>query len=123
MKASKFSDAQKAFILKQGAYGLLNRPGVAGGAHWFLSLADAKVKVEDWRHYYNEERPMGDRKSTADFTAQARWRSQPAIVTARWLSEMLKLRRRLSCKVGEHQSNIDSDIQFMGYNLSRGRRS
>lgn len=28
-------------------------------AHWFLSLADAKEKVEDWRNYYNEERPHG----------------------------------------------------------------
>ena len=28
-------------------------------AHWFLSLADAREKMEDWRKYYNEERPMG----------------------------------------------------------------
>jgi putative transposase len=28
-------------------------------AHWFLSLADAQEKVEDWRRYYNEERPHG----------------------------------------------------------------
>ena len=28
-------------------------------AHWFLSLADAQKKVEDWRRYYNEERPHG----------------------------------------------------------------
>ena len=26
--------------------------------HWFLSLADARKKVE-WRTYYNEERPIG----------------------------------------------------------------
>lgn len=26
-------------------------------AHWFLSLADAREKLEDWRRYYNEERP------------------------------------------------------------------
>lgn len=25
--------------------------------HWFLSLADAREKLEDWRRYYNEERP------------------------------------------------------------------
>ena len=24
---------------------------------WFLSLADAQKKLEDWRKYYNEERP------------------------------------------------------------------
>jgi putative transposase len=28
-------------------------------AHWFMSLADAREKVEDWRRYYNEERPHG----------------------------------------------------------------
>ena len=28
-------------------------------AHWFLSLADAREKLEDWRRYYNEERPHG----------------------------------------------------------------
>jgi putative transposase len=28
-------------------------------AHWFLSLADAQEKVENWRRYYNEERPYG----------------------------------------------------------------
>ena len=28
-------------------------------AHWFLSLADAQKKLEDWRKYYNEERPHG----------------------------------------------------------------
>ena len=28
-------------------------------AHWFLSLDDARTKLEDWRRYYNEERPHG----------------------------------------------------------------
>lgn len=28
-------------------------------AHWFLTLDDAKAKVENWRKYYNEERPHG----------------------------------------------------------------
>ena len=28
-------------------------------APWFLSLADAEEKLEDWRKYYNEERPHG----------------------------------------------------------------
>lgn len=27
--------------------------------HWFLSLADARKKLEGWRKYYNEERPHG----------------------------------------------------------------
>ena len=26
-------------------------------AHWFLSLADAQLKIEAWRQYYNEARP------------------------------------------------------------------
>lgn len=26
-------------------------------AHWFLSLNDAKAKIEEWRQYYNEARP------------------------------------------------------------------
>ena len=26
-------------------------------AHWFMSLDDARSKLEDWRRYYNEERP------------------------------------------------------------------
>jgi putative transposase len=26
-------------------------------AHWFLSLADAKAKIEAWRRHYNESRP------------------------------------------------------------------
>ena len=28
-------------------------------AHWFLTLDDAQQKLEDWRRYYNEERPHG----------------------------------------------------------------
>ncbi len=27
--------------------------------HWFLNLADAREMLEDWRKYYNEERPHG----------------------------------------------------------------
>jgi putative transposase len=45
-------------------------------AHWFLSLADAREKVEDWRKYYNEERPhgaIGNRPA-----AEPRRRNQPA---------------------------------------------
>jgi len=28
-------------------------------AHWFLTLDDARSKMEDWRRYYNEVRPHG----------------------------------------------------------------
>jgi hypothetical protein len=27
-------------------------------AHWFMSLDDARSKLEDWRRYHNEERPQ-----------------------------------------------------------------
>ncbi|WP_243721964.1 integrase core domain-containing protein, partial [Meridianimarinicoccus aquatilis] len=26
-------------------------------AHWFMSLADAQEKLEDWRRHYSEDRP------------------------------------------------------------------
>jgi putative transposase len=28
-------------------------------AHWFLTLADAREKMEAWRNYYNEDLPRG----------------------------------------------------------------
>jgi putative transposase len=28
-------------------------------AHWFLTLDDARLKMEEWRRYYNEDRPYG----------------------------------------------------------------
>ena len=28
-------------------------------AHWFLTLADAREKLDGWRRYYNEDRPHG----------------------------------------------------------------
>ena len=34
-------------------------PAECLNAHWFLTLADAKEKMEDCRKYYNEERPHG----------------------------------------------------------------
>jgi transposase InsO family protein len=50
-------------------------------AHWFLTLADAAGKMEDWRRYYNEARQRGgDRAQGADLVAQSRWRHQPAVV-------------------------------------------
>lgn len=27
--------------------------------HWFMSLADARAKLEAWRSYYNNDRPHG----------------------------------------------------------------
>jgi putative transposase len=42
-------------------------------AHWFLSLADARDKIEAWRVFYNESRPhtaLGDR-TPREFAASA----------------------------------------------------
>jgi len=42
-------------------------------AHWSMSLADAQKKLEDWRTYYNEERPHG---ATGQQTPTARHRER-----------------------------------------------
>ena len=36
-------------------------------AHWFLTLADARKKLEDWRKYYNEDRPTGPSATSPRF--------------------------------------------------------
>jgi putative transposase len=36
--------------------------------HWFLTLDDACEKLEDWRRYYNEERPHGAISQRAPIT-------------------------------------------------------
>jgi putative transposase len=43
-------------------------------AHWFLSLDDARRKIEDWRQYYNETRPHSALQwaTPAEFARQAR---------------------------------------------------
>jgi putative transposase len=37
----------------------LNRTYRLLPTHWFLTLADARKKLEDWRKDYNEVRPHG----------------------------------------------------------------
>jgi putative transposase len=46
-------------------------------AHWFLSLDDARDKIEDWRRYYNETRPHSALQwaTPAEFARQARERA------------------------------------------------
>ena len=70
MKASKFPEAQKAFIIKQ-AEDRTGKPkdntfieafngrfrGECLNSHWFMSLEDAAEKLEAWHRDYNEERP------------------------------------------------------------------
>jgi transposase InsO family protein len=62
--------------LREGCYANFSRPGKPTdnafieafngrlraeclNAHWFLTLADAREKLEDWRKYYDEDRPHG----------------------------------------------------------------
>jgi len=39
-------------------------------AHWFLTLDDARTKMEDWRKYYNEQRPHGAIGNKSPITLQ-----------------------------------------------------
>ena len=39
-------------------------------AHWFLTLDDARQKIEDWRNYYNEVRPHGSISHKAPISLQ-----------------------------------------------------
>jgi putative transposase len=43
-------------------------------AHWFLSLEDARRKIDEWRQYYNETRPHSALQwaTLAEFARQAR---------------------------------------------------
>ena len=40
-------------------------------AHWFLTLADAREKLEAWRKYYNEVRPHGAIGNKAPISLQS----------------------------------------------------
>ena len=40
-------------------------------AHWFLTLADAREKLEAWRRYYNEVRPHGAIGNQAPISLQS----------------------------------------------------
>lgn len=50
--------------------------------HWFLSLHDARSKIEDWRQMYNESRPHGalDWLTPAEFARQC-WAGQESKTT------------------------------------------
>ncbi|WP_085941381.1 IS3 family transposase [Herbaspirillum rubrisubalbicans] len=50
-------------------------------AHWFLSLDDAKTKIEEWRQYYNEARPHSALQwaTPSEFARQARERAESDI--------------------------------------------
>ena len=49
-------------------------------AHWFLSLADARRKIEAWREYYNEARPHSALQwmTPAEFARQCKSRADSA---------------------------------------------
>jgi putative transposase len=48
-------------------------------AHWFLSLEDARRKIDEWRQYYNEMRPIPHYSGAtpAEFAHQARENACP----------------------------------------------
>lgn len=45
-------------------------------AHWFLSLQDAKEKIEAWRHEYNEYRPHSSLNDKTPMEFIAWWKQQ-----------------------------------------------
>jgi putative transposase len=49
-------------------------------AHWFLSLEDARRKIDEWRQYYNETRPHSALQwaTLAEFARQARENALPS---------------------------------------------
>ena len=72
-------------------------------AHWSLSLADAREKMEDWRRYYNEERPHGAiGHKPPIMLLNSPWRSQPAIVSK---PENSSFRRSKDGSHSNHQQN------------------
>lgn len=50
-------------------------------AHWFLSPEDAKVKIEEWRQYYNATRPHSALQwaTPSEFARQARKNAESCI--------------------------------------------
>ena len=50
-------------------------------AHWFLSLEDAKRKIEAWRQYYNEARPHSTLAwaTPAEFALRARFSTSSSV--------------------------------------------
>ncbi len=75
--------------------------------HWFQTLDDARSKMEDWRRYYNEERPRRHREQAPDHVAKPRWGHQPATVKR---PERSNLRRSKEWAV---QSTRDSTHRWM----------
>lgn len=53
------NDAIKGASAYKHAQESVPRPDVGVEAQWFLTLADAREKLEAWRRYYNEDRPHG----------------------------------------------------------------
>jgi putative transposase len=53
-------------------------------AHWFLSLEDARRKIDEWRQYYNEMRRHSALKweTPAEFARQARENALSGLATS-----------------------------------------
>ena len=89
-------------------------------AHWFMSLADAQKKLEDWRKHYNEERPHGAIGQKTPNDAESRWRSQPAIVTEPEKSNRRRSKVRPQCK--SRKTPASGDLEN-GLTANRNRLS
>jgi len=65
--------------------------------HWFMSLQDARNKIEAWRYFYNEERPQSalDWETPKDFalkngaTACLQNNGEPDLATSEWKGKWL----------------------------------
>jgi putative transposase len=60
--------------------------------HWFLSLDDAKTKIEAWRQHYNEMRPHSALQwaTPAEFARQARGKALSGTVTESEISTLAR---------------------------------
>jgi Integrase core domain len=51
--------ARTAILANAKVLATLDEPEIEVTDHWFLTLDDARMKMENWRKYYNEVRPHG----------------------------------------------------------------
>jgi putative transposase len=54
--------------------------------HWFMSLQDARHKIEAWRSFYNEERPHSalDWQAAKEFALKNGSKPEPDLLTSEW---------------------------------------
>lgn len=87
-------------------------------AHWFLSLADAQKKIGGLAQVLQRgTSPWGNRSDDADYVAESRWRSQPAIVKEPENSTRRRSKVRPHCKLEQtlliNEGMLGSRSDFM----------